>query len=306
MLLSSVPQFLYDRRKAKLLIVDFHTHTFPDKIAAAAVDKLRHMSHTMPFTDGTQGALAASMQAAGIDCSVVLPVATNTHQVAHVNDASVRLNGQGSGMISFGCMHPHLEDWEPELERIARLGLKGIKIHPVYQDTDIDDARFVRILSKCAQLGLIVITHAGLDVGFPGKVNCSPAMIRRALDKAGPVTMVLAHMGGWRNWQEVADLLADTGAYLDTSFSLGAMTANGDGYYTPEELRLLDEEGFVALIRTFGARRVLFGTDSPWGGQAEELRAIRALPLTGEELDAILGQNACRLLGLTQSQEEPT
>lgn len=282
------------------MIVDFHTHIFPDKIAAAALDKLQHMSHTRPFTDGTRDALAASMQAAGIDCSLVLPVATNTHQVSRVNDASARLNEQGSGILSFGCMHPRLEDWEQELERIVQLGLKGIKIHPVYQDTDIDDVRFLRILSKCARLGLIVITHAGMDVGFPGKVNCSPAMLRRALDRVGPLNMVLAHMGGWRNWPEVADLLSDTGVYLDTSFSLGAMTDNGDGYYGYGELELLDGEGFMSLVRAFGAEHILFGTDSPWGGQTEDLRAIRALPLTGEERDAILGQNACRLLGLTK------
>ncbi len=281
------------------MIIDFHTHTFPDKIATAAVDKLQHMSHTRPFTDGTCAQLRHSMEQAGIDCSVVLPVATNTHQVAHVNDASAKLNEQGGRLISLGCMHPHLEDWEQELERIASLGLKGIKIHPVYQDTDIDDGRFVRILTKCAALGLIVVTHAGLDVGFPGKVNCSPAMIRNALDKAGPVTMVLAHMGGWRNWQEVAGLLADTGVYLDTSFSLGYMTANGDGYYNDREsLALLREDEFMALVQAFGTRRILFGTDSPWGGQRQTLSAIRNLPLTAEEQAAILGQNACRLLDL--------
>ena len=282
------------------MIVDFHTHTFPDSIAASTLVKLQGMSHIRPFSDGTQAGLAHSMAQAGIDVSVVLPVATAARQVCRVNDASARLNEDGAaqGILSFGCMHPELEGWEAELERIAELGLKGIKIHPVYQGADIDDQRFVRILSKCAQLGLIVVTHAGLDVGFPGKVNCSPAMIRRALDRTGPVKLVLAHMGGWRNWQEVAGLLADTGVYLDTSFSLGSMTPNGDGYYADKEVALLDEVSFVELIRAFGAHRILFGTDSPWGGQTEDLKALGTLPLTGEERAAILGNNACRLLGL--------
>ena len=284
------------------MIVDFHTHTFPERIAATTLEKLQGMSHIRPFSDGTQAGLARSMKQAGIAVSVVLPVATNARQVSRVNDASVQLDHEGAaqGILSFGCMHPELEDWEEELERIAGLGLKGIKIHPVYQGVDIDDLRFVRILSKCAQLGLIVVTHAGLDVGFPGKVNCSPAMIRRALDRAGEVKLVLAHMGGWRNWQEVAGLLADTGAYLDTSFSLGSMTPNADGYYQGKDIGLLDESSFVELVRAFGAQRVLFGTDSPWGGQTEDVKAILRLPLTDEERTAIFGENACRLLGLTQ------
>ena len=152
------------------MIIDFHTHTFPEKIAATTIEKLEGMSHTRAYVDGTQTGLLAAMDATGIDLSVILPVATNTRQVAKVNDVSAALNGQEK-VLSFGCMHPDLETWEQELERIAALGLKGIKIHPVYQDVDIDDVRYLRILDKCGQLGLIVVTHAGLDVGFPGKVN---------------------------------------------------------------------------------------------------------------------------------------
>lgn len=53
------------------MIVDFHTHTFPDRIAAKAVEKLSHASHTAAFSDGTAAGHAASMRASGIDASVV-------------------------------------------------------------------------------------------------------------------------------------------------------------------------------------------------------------------------------------------
>lgn len=296
-MLSKAYHSFHLHKEVFLLIVDFHTHTFPDKIAAGTIEKLQGMSHTRPFTDGTQAGLQRSMARTGIDCSVVLPVATNTRQVSRVNDSSAALNGQ-DGILSFGCMHPDLEDWEQELERVAALGLKGIKIHPVYQDVDIDDVRYLRILDKCGQLGLIVLTHAGLDVGFPGKVNCSPAMIRHAVEQVGPVKLVLAHMGGWRNWDEVLDNLADTDVYIDTSFSLGRMSRLDDGYYTDAQLELLNGEQFCAIVRGLGAHRVLFGTDSPWGGQAEHLADFNALPLTEEEKRTILGENAAGLLGL--------
>ena len=60
------------------MIIDIHTHTFPDEIAARTLEKLQHMSHTRAFTDGTVDGLKASMEAAGVDRSLVLPVATNT------------------------------------------------------------------------------------------------------------------------------------------------------------------------------------------------------------------------------------
>lgn len=282
------------------MIVDIHTHTFPDKIAFSTVEKLKLMSHTQPFSDGTNAGLAQSMSDAGVDCSLVLPVATNARQVPHVNETSARLNASGpeTGIYSFGCMHPDFPDWKEELSRIAALGLKGIKLHPVYQGVNFDDPRYLRILERAAEVGLVVLTHAGRDIGFPDRVNCSPDMVLRAVRQVGPTPLILAHMGGWRNWDEVEELLADTAVYLDTSFSLGKMTPLGDGYYGPGDLDLLSEEQFLRMVRKFGANRILFGTDSPWGDQMAGLEQFRALPLTKEEQTAILGGNAKKLLKL--------
>lgn len=282
------------------MIVDIHTHTFPDKIAARTVDKLQSMSHTHPFTDGSVQALRASMAAAGVDRSVVVPVATNAHQVSHVNDASIALNEQGGGVLSFGCMHPDFDGWKTELSRLSENGIKGIKLHPVYQEVYFDDPRFLRILDRCAEVGLLVLTHAGRDVGFPDAADyVSPQRIASAMRQTDSVTLICAHMGGWRQWDDVERLLPETGVFIDTSFALGQMTPNGDGYYpTSESLQLLSEAQFIRIVRAFGAERVLFGTDSPWGGQAESLRRFRALPLTDTESAAILGGNAQKLLGL--------
>ena len=281
------------------MIVDIHTHTFPDKIAGRTIEKLQGVSHSAAFSDGTAAGLRSSMARAGVDRSVVLPVATHPGQVERVNDASARINEttEETGILSLGCIHPDFANWRGELERVAALGLRGVKLHPVYQGVDLDDVRYLRILGRCGELGLVVITHAGWDIGFPGQVNCSPQMVLRAVKQVGPVKLVLAHMGGWRCWDEVEELLWDTGVCLDTAFSLGSITPLNDGYYRPEDLPLLDEGGFMALVRKFGPRRVLFGTDSPWDDQAQAIARIRALPLTPEEREAILGGNAVKLLG---------
>ena len=288
-------------------IIDFHTHTFPEKIAPAAVEKLRGNSHTMAFTDATEAGLRASMERAGIDLSVILPVATSPAQVRKINDSSVRINERTgeTGLLSLGCMHPDYEDWLEELRRIAAAGIPGIKIHPVYQGVDIDDPRFVRILSGCGELGLFVSMHAGLDVGIPGGEQAVPRKTLRAIRQAGPVTLVLAHMGGWKCWDDVEELLADSGAFLDTSFSLGSMTPSGDGYpWTEDTLRRLDAASFVRLVRRFGADRVLFGTDSPWADQRASVAEILALPLTDEEKQAILSRNAGKLLKMLNEKVE--
>lgn len=280
-------------------MIDFHTHTFPEKIAAAALSKLQAASHSRAFTDGTTSGLVSSMQQGGITHSVVLPVATNPLKVSSMNDVSLRLTGQ-DGLIYFGCMNPDADNWHEELGRIAQAGLKGIKIHPVYQHTDIDDIRFLRILDRCGELGLIVVMHAGDDIGFPGEIRCTPPMIANALRQAGPVKLVAAHMGGWRNWEQVAEHLLDTSVYLDTAFSLGDITPLADGHYSPDELHMLSQESFCQLVHAFGCERILFGTDSPWADQAAAVAALRSLPLTPRELNHIFSLNAKKLLGLAQ------
>ncbi len=283
------------------MIIDIHTHAFPDAIAQAAVSKLQAGSHTFAFSDGTYGALSAGMKASGIDMSVVLPVATGARQVEHINDFAIRVNERTAetGVMSFGCMHPGFEDPAPELERIARAGVRGIKLHPAYQQVDFDDERYLRILDICAALGLVVITHAGYDVGLPLCAQASAEKLARAAQKAKGVTLVLAHMGAWRDWQRACELLPETGAYIDTSFSLGSMTPCGDGYYkTPQELERLSEEEFLGIVRAFGYERVLFGSDSPWGDAGADARRIAALPLSETETAAILGGNAQKLLGI--------
>ena len=282
------------------MIIDFHTHTFPDKIAAAAIEKLSGLSHTKPFSDGTAGGLAASAKNAGIDLSVVLPVATSTKQVPSINDYAAKTNEttETTGLLSLGCIHPDYPQWKEELSRIISLGLKGIKLHPVYQDVDFDDPRYLRILERAGELGLVVVTHAGFDIGYPGVERCTPEMVLNALKQVGEVKLVLAHMGSWRQWDKVEELLVGQSVWLDTAFSLGEMPALEDGYYSPEELPMLGEPDFLRLIRKFGSDRVLFGTDSPWSDQKESLDLIRALPLEDSEKDAILGGNACKLLQL--------
>lgn len=279
------------------MIIDFHTHTFPDKIAAAAIQKMQGDCKSAAFTEGTVSALQASMKNANIDLSVVLPVATNPLKVSSINDISIA-STEKDGLIYFGCIHPDAENYKDELRRIADAGIKGVKIHPVYQGVDIDDIRYLRILDCAGELGLIVLTHAGDDIGFPGVVRCSPKMIANALNQVGDVTFVAAHMGGWKNWEDIDVLMPFKHLYLDTAFSLGHITPLFDTAYTPDQLPLLSDEKFCKLIKECGSDRILFGTDSPWTDQLAEKEHLMSLPLSQEEKENIMGKNACRLLNI--------
>ena len=282
------------------MIIDMHTHIFPNEISVNVVEKLSRVAGIPAFTDGTLNGLRKSMDAAQIDLSVILPVATNTSQVEKINSSAAALNEKFSsdGIFSFGCIHPDFANYRDELRRVKNYGLKGIKIHPVYQDTNLDDVKFLRILDRAAELDLIVVTHAGLDIGFPGAVRCSPQMARHVVEEVGDFKFVLAHMGGWKNWDEVLKFLADTKIFIDTAFSTGKIIPRTDSHWRDDDLKILDEAQFMEFVKIFGADRILFGTDSPWTAAGNSIRFIENLPLSTAERDKILGLNARKLLGV--------
>ena len=72
------------------MIIDFHTHTFPDKIASRAIEKLEGFGDIFSCSDGTSAGLLSSMAKAGISLSVDLPVATAERQVVSINDGAIK------------------------------------------------------------------------------------------------------------------------------------------------------------------------------------------------------------------------
>lgn len=276
------------------MIIDFHTHTFPKKIAEKAIKKLSSQSHIRAYTDGTPEDLERSAVNAGVDLAVVQPVATNPDKVPNINDVSIENTGRGR-LMYFGCMHPDYPGYRDELKRIAQAGIKGIKLHPVSQNRALDNIKYLRILEECGKLGLIALIHAGIDLGKPGVNLSTPDMAVRAAEQVGPVKMVMAHMGGHLCWQDVPKMAQYENIYIDTSTSLGEIEPIDD-HYGNDELMMLTESRFIDIVRAFSADRVLFATDSPWGDQKREIDNIKKLPLTNDELEKILGGNAVRLL----------
>ncbi len=264
------------------MIIDIHTHAFPDELAPRALAALSECSHVPPHTDGTCAGLSASMRCAGVDRSVIMPIATKPAQVGSINNWAAAINRQHRDLISFGTLHPQQDDLSAEIDRLAAEGIPGVKFHPDYQDFFVDAPEMIPTYRALAAAGLIVLFHAGVDIGLPPPVHCTPERLARVLDAVPALTVIAAHMGGYDCWDDVERCLVGRDLYFDTSYSLAD----------------LGSERMTALMRAHGAGRILFGTDSPWTDQSDEVAAIRALPLTDDEISAVLGGNAARLLSV--------
>lgn len=279
------------------MIIDMHTHTFPDKIAARTIAGMeaeiyRQRQYENPaVTGGTVDALRQSMTQNGVDLSIVLPVATKAGQQESINRFAVENNRKwkDTGIFSFGAIHPEDDHYKEILRFISENGMKGIKIHPDYQNTNFDDLRYMRIMEYASELGLIIVTHAGEDIGIPYPIHCTPDMVLHVMNEVAPDKLILAHMGGWNMWQEVRDKLTGLNLYFDTAFSM-----------QPDPVPHLSREEITNLILEHGTDRVLFATDSPWSDQGETIEMIRSLSLSDEDKAAILGKNAMKLLELNQ------
>jgi len=260
-------------------VIDIHTHAFTEELAERAVAHLVGLNGLTPAYDGTVEALLAAMDHAGVAISVTQPVATKPTQVVRINDWSASI--ASDRIVPFGAMHPGFEEPAGEVARMASFGLKGFKMHTEYQDFKPDEPRLDPICEAAVEHGLIILFHAGLDTDVPTD-NGRPERFARLLDRHPGLTVVLAHMGGWRLWGGVHEHLAGRPIYLDTSLSLGHMT----------------DDAFLELVEQHGTDRVLFGSDGPWGYVGEELAWLRQLPLAEVDLEAILGANTARLLGI--------
>ena len=283
------------------MIIDIHTHTFPKAVADIVVDQIgRQKAGILPFSDGTPDDLLESMKKNGIDYSVNLPVPTNGKQAVKLNRLAVETKEENfeRGIINFGGMDPLFDDFKPILKDLAGHGIQGLKIHPAFSGVFIDDIRYKRIIGYASELGLAVLVHAGIELTTFKTNFATVEGILNVVEDVRPETFILAHMGNLGVWDQVEQYLCGAQVWLDTSYSLGPVDLHPQGQVLPCISHKMYPDQFVRIVKKHGADRILFGSDSPWGGQKEELEMIRSLNLPQEDLDKILGENAVRLLHL--------
>ena len=263
-----------------VMIIDFHTHIFPDAIASRAItslaEEINYLYH--PVTDGTKTALVKRMDEWGIDVSVSMPVITKPSQFIKTNDFAK--NASDSRVISFGGIHPETDNYKRDVDYIVSLGLKGIKLHPEYQNFSIDEPEMMNVYDYILSKGLMIMFHAGADPAYKPPFRSSPRAFRKIIDEMKGGVIIAAHLGGHAQWDDVEKYLVGTDIYLDTSM--------GTEYYPREQ--------FVRIVKNHTKGHILFGSDSPWSNAKKEIEKIRSMPLTDEEKTDILGHSAQKLL----------
>ena len=266
------------------MIIDFHTHNFPDSLAPKAMAALKQNCADNPdivaHTDGTAADAKRILKAVGVCRAVVCNIATNPRQEEKVNSYAISLL-ESDFFIPLGSLNPDSENKRSELTRLSESGIKGIKLHPDYVGIELCDERYDEIFSLLCEFDMFCVVHAGYDPISPSKVHATPEMFRAVVDKYPGLKLVAAHMGGFAKAEGVLKYLVGTNIYLDTSLS---------------SLRESEKELLYKILSEHREDRLLFGTDTPWTEPAEEVEFVKNAPISKERKENIFYKNACELL----------
>jgi predicted TIM-barrel fold metal-dependent hydrolase len=292
-----------------LTIIDIHVHTFP----TSAIGLQATGGTNMSGCAGTVQELLALMAVGGVDKAAMM----NMTPVADMREAALaagkgppdevaqqmieRLKRRNDWTCQTARDHPSLvpfisvdpsmgpEGVVAEVRRCREQGAVGIKLHPSSQRFNPDDPNLWPIYTEAESLEMPVLSHGGFFPMDPESSDFSrPRAFARILRAHPRLRFVLAHMGNGYIDESLAMAKEFPNLHFDSSSVITG---------TIEPPQMSDDEA-VALVRRFGAERILFGSDWPWYHPVRDIDRIEALPLSADERRLILGENARRVIGV--------
>lgn len=258
------------------MIIDAHCHIYPDKIAEKAAHSTGNFYDLPMKYDGKVSTLLECGEKAGVDKYIVQSVATTPKQVSSINHfIAETVKMYPEKMIGLGTLHPDSEDIKGDVEELIKLGLHGVKLHPDIQKFKLDDYRCLKIYDLCEKNHLPILIHTG-DNRYD---YSNPNRLIPILEIYTELSVIGAHFGGWSIWNEASKKLCGfKNFYVDCSSS----------FY------MLDDETIKEIISRYTPDRVLFGTDYPMWDPDEELKRLRSLGLSQEDIEKIEYKNALK------------
>lgn len=291
-------------------LIDAHTHTQPTPQATRAFLDALPVGPPRPL-DGTVDELIEGMDATALDWTLIVPwfpgmdivnaaVAQGVDRDEAGADVVARwreLNGWAARaahdhprrIVSIVGLDPVLmspETIEQEVTTRLAEGASGLKIAPTYIGIRPDDERMELVWQLARDHGVPVLSESGSTEYDEHVLYARPEYFEDVLRSYPTVPIQLAHLGqGGEHELHRLNQRYDN-LYTDMALRLGGPEAGDLG---PDEL--------VRVIRLIGAERVMFGTNYPIVDQAEYAEALRAMPLTADELRLVGHDNAERVWG---------
>ena len=258
-------------------IIDMHVHIFPDYMSGKEVARLEEKYNMDFIAEPTVSDLLDFMELNHIDFSVIQPVSTSVLQVETLNDWLIETVDKYRGRIgAFGTIYPDFGQYRDELKKIKDGGLKGVKFHPNFQSFYPDDEKMADIYREIENNDLWALFHAGDEVTPVKKLYSNIDSFINLRSRFPDLKIILAHMGGFKLWEEVEKKIIGRDFYLDVSYTLG----------------FIDASRIKEMISAHGVERILFGTDFPLALSRDQVEDFIGLGLDEDTRRKILSGNA--------------
>jgi predicted TIM-barrel fold metal-dependent hydrolase len=196
----------------------------------------------------------------------------------------------GELLCGFACVDPrNVGGALREVDRAIReLGLSGIVFEPGFLEISPLDRRCYPVYAKCAELGVPVGLHTGVNFSSHGPLEYERPMLIDRIAADFPDLTLICHHGGWP-WPHEAAAVAwkHANVYLEFGAIAPRYMAPGVGGGWGDIAHLMD-----TVLR----EQILFGTDWPMMRYERVFAELDLLGLRPESRVAYLGGNAARLL----------
>ena len=199
-------------------------------------------------------------------------------------------------VIGFLSVDPTQDNWQEEMRHgHQQLGLRGIKLLPMYAGFMPDDPMLDPLWEYAAEHQLPVLLHTGTTFVSQAPLACTlPRHLDPVAIRHPKVKIILAHLAHPYEGECVAVIRKHPNVYADVSAL----------HYRPFQLY-----NSLMLVQEYGVwDKVLFGTDYPFTTVNESVEGLRnlnrmldgtALPrLNEEEIEKMISRDTLPLLGL--------
>ena len=195
-------------------------------------------------------------------------------------------------LVGFAVIDPKQRGAADKLRECAKMGLKGLKIHPPVMRTAINDPDNDPVYRAAEELGIPIECHTGAHGWYLR--NYMPILFDDIAQKHPELRIIIAHVGGQTFFdQALAVMLNNKNVYAGLTMETGPSGRFPASALRPEQTR--------TLLETVGPARIIYGLGYPWNSDnAKALRNdidwIRGWDIPDEDKKKILGGNLDRLI----------
>jgi predicted TIM-barrel fold metal-dependent hydrolase len=237
-------------------------------------DAHTHIGEDMDGRTMTAAGMKERMDAVGVSRSIVFPLndPNARDDYSGPNDVVWAAHEEYPGsFVPFFRLNPH-KDYDAEFNRCVSRGFKGLKLHPVSQNFELDDERAIRLFQMAAEVDLPVLVHAG----FAMQRIVEPLL--PTVDRLPNLRLILGHSAA-------IELLAAIQAFKDYPNVLF-------------ETSVIRAKDLFVLFCSLDPARICYGSDIPYGDLPSTLHgtlsAAAAVGLSEKELASVLSGNIRR------------